>query len=456
MTAGFASRVWILAVAVGLLPGALTFRPVLAGSGGGRTLIFTHDSHQYRLSLSGGQPRPFADNATSYWWSGDGKHVLARSPGKRTTLSILTAGGALDRKVSGNPNITAAGWEAGGKRVIFTSVAARQASNCHDGGTKCGPRLWTLFYRVGPRGGAQLLWPRQPIADSTMLRADAGISLFPSFGDPALAALKGELINSTPEVLSAPKPRLIVFAKPFGAKAAMPWQVLDTETGRHRRLPFGPAAGSLSSTGLFSGGPVDSVALTPRGMVAGTIDGRVAFLDLTKRSRPRLIARGYDPVWSADGKWLFYVATRTSTTLRFQMRVHVPGIFACVRHGRLHLARCAASRHPNRLVWMWTRVTSPVNDISVKRIEVAGGKPQTLFTVRGYGLADLNPVGGNNGVIFSIIPSDLGLWMHRNRRSRVTAGDSVRYRPYISIESWTPGSQPTLLVDRGRLPAVQP
>jgi len=433
---------------------ALCSAEAFAGSEHPPRVVYLHDESAYTLSVSGGGSRQIeAREASSYSWSHDGRYLLVQVGGRHPRLVILSPSGRYIRQLPVEiSTVFAYGWDQDTDSVLFGKLVSLPP--CHHG--RCPERVWPVFYRVRVRGAAWLMWPHRLPKGARPVAAGAGLSAYPKFGDPALSALKGELLTSEASLLFSSRQRVIVFAKGIGSYASRPWRVLDLRTGTHRQLPFGDVKGPLGVSGLFDGGPVDAVMLSSKGELAGQVGGRVAVMPLRARRHWRAVGWGYAPVWSPDGRYLYYVASRRMSKINFEMRVEEPAIFSCVHKGKLDLSRCGAQSQPYRKVWLWQPVQSAVNEVSVRRASAAGYRPVTLFSETGYGIADVNALPGNGRIIFSAVPSDAPLYLRRNRHGRVDAANASLYRPYIGIQSWTVGSSPVLLVDHARLPAVQP
>src|SRR5579872_2441940 len=308
-----------------------------------KAMVYTVNGSPYVLPVAGGAAKRIAvSHAVRYDWSADGKYLLVQSAGLDGLLRILNGQGRLIRTLPIAVRYVAGfGWDENSDTVVLATLVSPNPSCA--GSLTCVGHAWSVFYRVGLSDAPKLLWPHSISSQYQPVVAGAGISYAPLFGDPALSALKGELLRSEATVLYSSRRHVIVYDRSFGRSAAKPWRVLNTRTGGHWKLPFGDVSGPLGVSGLFSGGPVDWVTLSRSGNLAGQIGGRVATMPLRRKARPVVIGAGYAPVWSPDGRWLYYVAGEPSSTLRFQMRVKVPGVFTCMRKGKLNLQHCNAA-----------------------------------------------------------------------------------------------------------------
>ena len=457
------SRTRTVISAIGAL--AILFAAQLPASAGGSPalatrMVYTHNGREYIVSLAGGSakrlhiaklpnplygpykklhihPPPLLE---SYQWSPDGRYLVAQAPGFTLTsdLWLFDASGQKLRNLNAckpqtlrcivNSFAFPAGvnWASDADKLVYTSPASLSCSRkgCR-GGTQA-------IYSVNLQGRRHKLWPHHALrTDTSVAFVDAETI---SGLDPAAGLLGAELnglARSTFWVVTRHDVVYETFKSPDH-----PWGVRNVADGQHWSLPF----------------LADSITVSRTGVVAGMDRGFVAVRPVRRYGRLHLIARGYAPAWSPDGRWLYYVSR---TKLRnFSFRLLEPTLILppCFIHHRPH---CQPPK-TFRFKWTWEQTQSAIYRVSVHRVQSNGHNPEKLFSRVSYGFANLNPLAGDNGVIFSSVGTDLALWQHRHVDGHVTAHDIAKHGPIISIDSWTPGTGIQTLVVHGRLPAIQP
>jgi hypothetical protein len=220
------------------------------------------------------------------------------------------------------------------------------------------------------------------------------------------------------------------------------WQSLDTMTGGSSSLPF-PAFSQLamSPTGSLAGIiPSCLVALghgkpgcAPKTFKSAWGTERVASGPIYVESpdRPRRLARvgwGYDPVWSSDGQWLYFVSRSSYRSVRFRMQFGGSTPY-------------------------WAVVESALYHSRIYRVRADGSRRQLITSADNYGFADLNVL-HNGAVVYTAIPSDRNLWRHR--KLGLTQLRAGAYVPVPSIEEVVRGKGPVILLHDAYSPAVQP
>lgn len=162
-------------------------------------------------------------------------------------------------------------------------------------------------------------------------------------------------------------------------------------------------------------------------------NNRVAVYSLlAEEPSPQFAVKGYDPTWSADGRWLYFASNRKARSLRF--RLQVP------KHG-------GGTK--------WVRIVSPVNHVSIYRIRSDGTHRQLVTTYTGFAVAGIQPVGNDRDVIFSGVPSDLDLWRHKGPNG-VSLAAATKYSPVTSLSIGGARKPSSIMVQNASLPAVQP
>ena len=409
--------------------------PTAAGSGvAAPNMVYTHDGHQYMVSLAGGPAKLLKIPAQrrgllgplseSYEWSSDGRYLVSEGGafGPPASLWLFSRSGHRLRSLNrckpfaiqcllGSVWFPSSGnWASDADRLVdapptLTSCSARV---CRASGEP--------IYTVGLHGKVHQLWPHHPIPIS-----GGGINNVIFIGnDPAGLLLLTEVLGGARFTFWNVEDHDVAY-QTFGSPGHE-WIVRNTVTGGHWSLPF--ASGSIT--------------MSREGRVAGIDHGFVAVRPLRRYGRVHRIARGYAPAWSPDGRWLYYVSRAKLRNIAFKLHVRREILPSCLHrhppncHGRIKL----------HYKWVWQKTSSAVYRVSVYRVQANGLHREKLFSQISYGFADLNPLADNSGVVFSDIPTDLSLWQHRGPGGRVSAGDlkttqaDGQYRK-LDIPRWT-------------------
>lgn len=139
----------------------------------------------------------------------------------------------------------------------------------------------------------------------------------------------------------------------------------------------------------------------------------------------RGVASGELPLWSRDGKFLYFV-NRT------------PGMVLSLRN-------------PARQA-----VTSRTYTSAILRANGDGGHLLRLVSDDAYGFGPLSLTPDNRSLVFSRVDNLWRLWNHRLPNGSYTDAQLRRYGPHVSIQRFISGQTAlTLALDAGR-PAVQP
>jgi len=170
-------------------------------------------------------------------------------------------------------------------------------------------------------------------------------------------------------------------------------------------------------------------ALSPSGRLAVTQVSRGRPQVLLTYPYPgapvRNVAPGELPLWSRDGKFLYFV-NRT------------PGMILSLRN-------------PARQA-----VTSRTYTSAIFRANGNGGHLLRLVSDDAYGFGPLSLTPDNRSLVFSQVDNLWRLWNHRLLNGSYTAAQLRRYGPHVSIQRFISGQTAlTLALDAGG-PAVQP
>ncbi len=170
-------------------------------------------------------------------------------------------------------------------------------------------------------------------------------------------------------------------------------------------------------------------ALSPSGRLAMTQVSRNGSHVLLTYAYPgapvRSVAAGELPLWSRDGKFLYFV-NRT------------PGMVL-------------ALRNPARQA-----VTSQTYTSAIFRANGDGGHLLRLVSDDAYGFGPLSLTPDNRSLVFSRVDNLWRLWNHRLPNGSYTDAQLRQYGPRVSIQRFISGQTAlTLALDAGR-PAVQP
>lgn len=403
-------------------------------SGGVRTgvrpvVIFTHERSIFVRPLVGGpwhrisdplaKPRGYAttDFGTPYYyWAPDGKRLVL-VPGFLAPLStaavLAPSGRLLHAVVSDSEGATGLGatalygpfWAADADRLVYESVLAASPARISrpliEGITAAG-RRWRLWPRGVRAVGAKNVCQLQ------------GVSSPP---DPVNYLFSAEEHYLSRFVQWDALAHVMVYLGCHGT-----WRLVDTRTGRSHSLPFSW---------------LSRVDLSDTGLIAGTTGrGRVVIVDSRHPSRWNDVGRGYEPAWSPDGHWLFYVSRNLLRMLTFKMQWQPP------------------VRYPPPWFPKWYTVRSPVYRVSILRIASDGTRRRVMTSQPAFAFAQLNVLSDDRSVVFTRIPSDVNLWRHR--AERLTIKRVARYGPHMDIEITRAGSRPSILIPNSHLASVQP
>lgn len=169
-------------------------------------------------------------------------------------------------------------------------------------------------------------------------------------------------------------------------------------------------------------------ALSPSGRLAVTQVSRGGSHLLTYAypgAPVRSVALGESPLWSRDGKFLYFV-NRT------------PGMILSLRN-------------PARQA-----VTSRTYTSAIFRANGNGGHLLRLVSDDAYGFGPLSLTPDNRSLVFSRVDNLWRLWNHRLPNGSYTDAQLRQYGPHVSIQRFISGQTAlTLALDAGR-PAVQP
>jgi WD40-like Beta Propeller Repeat len=205
----------------------------------------------------------------------------------------------------------------------------------------------------------------------------------------------------------------------FGCLITKVWQNINVGSGSRRSLVFTTS---------------QPISLSKTGSIAGTIASigtccKVAAQSSGPSAKVVHFANGYDPTWSQDGRWLYYVTRTKLRSLTFRIQTSLGG-------------------HPS-----WQTVRSFLFHVSIRRSHPNGTHTQVVTSQTAYGFGHLNVL-KDGSVIFTAVPSDLNLWRHSH--GGVTPAILRRYGPKYRIEWASVGGQPHVLIQGAHLPAVQP
>jgi dipeptidyl aminopeptidase/acylaminoacyl peptidase len=148
-------------------------------------------------------------------------------------------------------------------------------------------------------------------------------------------------------------------------------------------------------------------------------------VSLTSGAIIRTLAGGELPLWSPDGKILYFVK-------------RVPGKVL-----RMHDAAGNAVALQTEASQIW-------------RANGNGSQPLRLLSEDAYGFGPLNLTPDGRAIIFSRVDNDWGIWQHRLAGTRFNQAIISQFGPRVRIERFDSGRLPvTIAADAGR-PAVQP
>jgi len=220
------------------------------------------------------------------------------------------------------------------------------------------------------------------------------------------------------------------------------WENIDTNTGKSYSLPF-PAFSqvAMSRDGTLAGIIPSCLAAVahgkpgcpPSGFKSAWGTERVATGPIYVESPARhgsllRVGWGYDPVWSSDGRWLYFASRSSFAALKYRMQFNLSNPY-------------------------WATVTSAIYHSHIYRVRANGTDRQTITSADNYGFADINVL-ANGAVVFTSIPSDWNLWLHR--KQGLTVLGAGPYLALPSIEETLPNQRPIVLIHDAYSPAVQP
>ncbi|HEV3309581.1 MAG TPA: hypothetical protein VG815_03565 [Chloroflexota bacterium] len=386
-------------------------------------IVFTVGRSVYTRNLFGGPWEPVPDRARHeggnggddfgtpyYFWSPSGLtlELLSGFTASPNTVELHTPRGALLRPLTTarDPTINYGPfWSLSSDQLAFQApLVWGPASSTNPHAVISGISLFGRVWRLWP--------PTAPVRDAPAFCQLSGVF---APGDPLLYLFAAETSYLTQYVQWSPRDQIIIYTA-----CEKRWQLVDTRKGTVTPLPFRQGS---------------RVALSRGGLVAGeTSEGAIEVVRPDRGSR--IVGRGYDPTWSPDGRWLYYIQRVRLRTLRFRMQ-SAPMI-----------------PDPPPFLVKWITVTSGVYDASVIRVRADGSDRQTITSQPAYGFAQLNVLSKSRGVVFTRLPPDWNLWRHR--RLGLTLARVRQFGPTMDIEIARPGQAPRILIPHAHLPAVQP
>jgi hypothetical protein len=180
----------------------------------------------------------------------------------------------------------------------------------------------------------------------------------------------------------------------------------------------------MSSGALTPLAPLSHVVLSPdKTQLAGTVNGKLALVDLASAQVKSLPVSADQVAWGSDTATLFY-STRTVKTPLF-LNTTTAGVSA---------------------------FQSATYDLSLHRYTLVSSQDDPLFTGAGFAIGSIAPSPDGNGLIFTVIQDDLALIGTLGKANPTLSADDVyRTRPvaqvyWLSLAS-AAGTAPTLLVD---------
>lgn len=343
-----------------------------------------------------------------YAWSSDGRYLLRAPFGAGDILLYDSALSSISRASASRVDGFGAQWVAGVDRLAYTTFTSARGSSQLDK---------QLFRTESVRGRTSALWPRRQSSSGSGVQEGWPTRFYP---DPARTEEANDTRAWSPPVYFVRKAGALIYESSYpscddGATERCKWAVRDIRTGRLRLLPF--------DTGT-------RLAVSPGGTLAGTIGPRILVGSVGGGRLDPVAKSGYDPAWSPDGQWLYYVTSRRLATLRFRMQEYCGGPSLC-----------------------WAHIASPVSRESIWRVRPDGSGREFVSSLTAFALANLE-VDDRGAAVFDVVPTDRALWMHRHEP--LAAPVASKYVPTIGIEMARRGRRPRVLVADAHQPAVRP
>lgn len=341
----------------------------------------------------------------SYSWSPDGKYLLlVRWSGQAQTLLLLDARGTVLRTLAGGPPSPDffPSWALGADQIVYEAWQ-RPVKNTQP------PRAYHAVNRVDLAGRKTFAWGFY--ADDFCEGEGS-----PPSEDLYLHEFGTAMIR--PSMQWSIHRHLAVYSTDcFGSLLST-----DTRTRQTRRL------GSRTTSWY-------DAALSPSGVLAVSsgggefgVGGHVLLANPRTGAVLRTLPAGESPVWSPDGRFLYFIHRTPGRTLPLQPTPPA--------------------------VWSDTPMQTFTSAIWMTRADGSG--LGHLTSQDAYAFGPLHVANGGKTLIYSRVDNPWNLWRHRRSDNHYTAAMLRLYRPRVRIQRFDLGSSPvTLVADAGR-PEVPP
>jgi dipeptidyl aminopeptidase/acylaminoacyl peptidase len=363
-----------------------------------------------RLILAGDAENP----VSWYQWSPDGRYLLVAQGHLNTSSSALmlySAKGSFLRTLVQKARWTGfyASWAVNGDRVAFVAGTCKQAkiAGCaspNDSalltvglhGLQSFAGSFRQFGSGGGCGGAPNPTAPDPSAELYRVETEFGITM------PTLNWYTGS------------KPVFVGLTN-----YAAPGSAVTTTTHVKPAVTPPPANVAISAGGRAAG-------VVQHCTTAGCVSN-LALLDPATGRVLRNVAQGGDlPVFSPDGKTVYFVRRTVQGTLHYQDLQGDPG-------------------------------QSNVYRTEIWRAATAGGRPVTVLSEDAYGFGRLSVTSDGRSLIFGSVDNATSLWEHRLPGDQITTQLLETYGPTVSVQrlNLATGAVRTLVANAS-WPAVQP
>ena len=396
-----------LCLALGLSWVSSSIAPVGATAPRSLRLVYTQHVNVYQLDTASGHSRPLTTRGGHgdiyypwYAWSPDGRYLLLVRGHITTTaedLLLMDRDGTLLRTLASpaTASIFRPSWASDADLVAYVASATPSASV---------PGSIDHLQSLDPLGRRAPLWSFGEPMGCGGGTSDPSEQL--QWGETGFGDLAMTFYWSTAR-------HLAVYTNSLCAGAV---DVTNTSTGATRQLGRHPHLWHEA---------VVSVSGTVAALIVSGRNRTVVLTDLRPGAPVRTIASGELPLWSRDGRVLYFVR-------------RTPG---SVLHMHDSFGNGTDSQTYTSAVW---------------RCNANGSGLRRLATLDAFGLGPLQLTPDGRALVFARIDNSWALWRHRLAGDRITPALVARYGPRVAVvRLGLDGAVATLVAD-AHLPAVQP